>query len=307
MTINKVQYRKQGLALIYLAKKLFACNIGSKLDTIDSIAENSEFSRGTIQAALDLLKSSGAITTRSRGHLGTFLIDINYNKLLNYIDTKILICAMPLPYTKLYEGLGTGLYKAFENNSLNLSLAYVNGSLNRINGLKNNRFDFVVTSGLTGNYLIKKDSQLEVVKSLGYMTFLTEHVIIFRDGIEKKITDGMNIGVDHHSIDYILLTRQICLGKKVHFVDLLYNQTMKKIQDGSIDAAIWNKDEITEKNYSVSYIPINNEIIKRASEAVFVIRKDDAFVKKVVRSLIDTEHIVNIQKSVVDGKILPEY
>ncbi|MFK5279263.1 GntR family transcriptional regulator, partial [Lacticaseibacillus paracasei] len=44
------QYQKKGLALIFLAKKFFVLKVGDRVPTVTEMINESELSRGTIQA-----------------------------------------------------------------------------------------------------------------------------------------------------------------------------------------------------------------------------------------------------------------
>jgi len=308
--MKETQYQKKGIALIYLAKKFFTLSVGDRIPTVDVLCVETDKSRGTMQNALETLKEDGAIKTLSRGHLGTFLLEQNQDKLLNYMDDRNIVCAMPLPYTKYYEGLSTGLYKAFENRQLNLNLAYVNGSVNRLNGLIGNRFDFIMTSGLTADYLVE-NYNVQLIKMFPDKTNVSSHVLVHKKNtVMKKYTgihDGMNVGVDSHSIDYKLLTNEVIKNHKVNLVETPYNQMVQRIENGSLDVAIWNRDEIDEKNYPIDFEPINSDLIEKASQAALLCRRDNDFIKEIVEKYADTKKITFVQELVISGEILPEY
>ncbi|MFC6176693.1 GntR family transcriptional regulator YhfZ [Companilactobacillus huachuanensis] len=304
--MREIQYQKKGIALIYLAKKFFTLGIGDKIPTVDELCSETNTSRGTMQGALETLKADKAIVTVSKGHMGTYLVDQDQDKLLNYLDDRNIVCAMPLPYTKYYEGLSTGFYKSFEDKKLNLNLAYVNGSINRLNGLKSNRYDFIVTSGLTADYLVK-NNDVDLVSLLPQKTYVSEHVIVHKKDRNDFIYDGMSIGVDSYSIDYKLLTQEIVKNHDVKMIETPYNQIVQRIENGSIDAAIWNRDEVEEKNYPVSYSSIDSDLIKKSSSAALLCKKGNTFIKEIVQRYADIDKITSVQKAVISGEILPEY
>lgn len=299
-------YQKKGIALIYLAKKFFTLSIGNRIPTVDELCIDTNTSRGTMQSALETLKNDGAIRTVSKGHMGTYLIDQNQDKLLNYLDDRNIVCAMPLPYTKYYEGLSTGFYKSFEDKKLDLNLAYVNGSVNRLNGLLSNRYDFIVTSGLTADYLVK-NYDVALINMFPDEAYVSKHVIVHKKGENNFIYDGMSIGVDSHSIDYKILTQEVVKNHKVTMVETPYNQIVQRIENGSIDAAIWNKDEVIEKNYPVSYDSINSKLVEKSSRAAILCKKDNDFIRKIVNRYSDADKIKFVQDRVISGEILPEY
>ena len=301
------QYRMRGLALMFLAKKYFLLDSGDRVPTVEEFCRESNISQGTLQSAINILKEDDAIQTISRGHLGTFVEGVDHKKLLSYLKNKDIVGSLPLPYTKKYEGLATGIYKSFLNSDMRINLSYMNGSRNRLSGLEEGRSDFIITSDLTADYLVKNVDNLEKYIIFPESTYVSEHVVIFRKGIRPEIKDGAKVGVDDHSIDYSLLTDLIVKNKKVRLIKMPYNQIVKSIENGVIDYAIWNMGEVIEHNYPVDFEPIKDSIVSKASKATIIGKKKNVFIKTILQRTITTNNLINIQKKVEAGKILPEY
>ncbi len=66
------------------------------------------FIRWSTQAALKTLESSGAIRIERRGRNGSYLVEMDNKALLSHVDINNGMCDA-LPYTRLYEGLASGL------------------------------------------------------------------------------------------------------------------------------------------------------------------------------------------------------
>ena len=305
--MQTAQYKMRGLALTFLAKKYLLLEPDDRVPTVEEFCKESNISQGTMQAAISILKEDGAISTRSRGHLGTFVENVNHQKLLSYLGNRTLVGSLPLPYTKKYEGLATGIYKAFFNNEIQVSLSYMNGSEKRLSGLQEDRSNFIITSGLTADYLIKKNGNLAEFLVLPEQTYVTKHVLVFRKGEDAQIKSGARIGVDTQSIDYTLLTKYVTKGKNVQLIQMPYNQVSKSIEEGLIDFAIWNKDEVVEHNYPLAYSEIDNNLTVRSSQAVFVGKKTDIFTKSILEKTINVDKLLSTQKKVISGELLPEY
>lgn len=45
---------------------------------------------------------------------GSYLVEMDNKALLTHVDINNVVCAMPLPYTRLYEGLASGLKAQFD-------------------------------------------------------------------------------------------------------------------------------------------------------------------------------------------------
>ena len=99
-----------------LAKYFITVEENSRIVTVSEFESMIDTARGTIQNSLKVLSEANAITLVSRGHLGTFLIHKNLSLLLNFAGITFLVGVMPLPYSKLYEGLSTGLVQTMENH-----------------------------------------------------------------------------------------------------------------------------------------------------------------------------------------------
>jgi hypothetical protein len=308
MDIKLQLMQKYGLVTIKLAREFITMSIGDRINTIAEYSAKYETARGTVQAALKLLEDNKAVQIEPRGHLGTFITYINYELLWEFTDFSTIMGVMPLPYSKLYEGLATGLYKEAENRNLPFSLAYMRGAENRIKALSKGRYDFAVVSRLAAKHSIKNGSSIDIALQFGKYSYVNEHVIVFSDTLKKSIEDGMKIGVDKSSIDHYLLTLEQCRGKKVEIVDLPYNQVVQKLMTGEIDAAVWNIDEIIERKHNIKYYPLEiNNFSGEDTEAVLIINKSNFGIKNLLEQFIDCRKVVEYQKRVTAGELIPNY
>ena len=247
---------KNGLSTMALAKEFLNCDIGDKIPTVSELNEKIGLARGTIQNSIKFLQSNGAIKLESKGHLGTYLIYKNTLILLAFAGISSIVGVMPLPYSKKYEGLATGLIVAMENQyNVPASMAYVRGAENRIAMLVADRYDFAVVSKYAAINFNKRKESIAIVKEFGPHSYLFKHVILFHDKDATEIVDGMKVGIDVESIDQRVMTEKVCEDKNVQYVRLGYNQILEKLQDGTIDAAVWNEDIIKDKmlTYQLSY------------------------------------------------------
>ena len=105
--------KKEGVVITTLARYLLGEKCGNRLKTIDELATECRSSVGLTQAALKTLESSGAIRIERRGRNGSYLVEMDNKALLSHVDINNVVCAMPLPYTRLYEGLASGLKAQF--------------------------------------------------------------------------------------------------------------------------------------------------------------------------------------------------
>lgn len=308
MDIKSQLMQKNGLVAIKLSRELITMQEGDRISTIAEYSAKYETARGTVQSALKLLEESKAISIEARGHLGSFISFIDYEMLWNFTDFGTIMGAMPLPYSKLYEGLATALYKEAEKRKFPFSLAYMRGAENRINALSTGRYDFAVVSRLAANHSIRNGGVIDIALEFGEYSYVNEHGMVFKDPYKRTVENGMRIGVDRSSIDHYLLTLSQCKDKVVEIIDLPYNQVVKKLMLGEIDAAVWNIDEIIEKKRNMKYYPLTtNEFLGEDTEAVIIVNKNNYGIKNLLQQFINRDRVRTCQKEVVIGEIIPNY
>lgn len=307
MDVKRVLLSKNGLATMALAKEFLKYPLGSKVPTVSDFCDNLKLSRGTVQNSLKLLTENKAIKLESKGHMGSYLIHKNIRLLLTFADITSIVGTMPLPYSKKYEGLASGLIVAMENiYDIPTSMAYMRGAKNRIGMLLMKRYDYAIVSKYAANEYLKTYNNITIVKSFGEHSYLSEHVLVLGNKDASNIEDGMSVGVDFDSIDHRDLTIRACEGKAVHFVPMEYSQILQRVMSGEIDAAIWNVDEIADKTIKVNYHKIQ-ELDPIYSEAVMVVSNERPEIAHLLTDLVDVDTVLNIQKLVVAGKITPSY
>ncbi|QNO13434.1 transporter substrate-binding domain-containing protein [Alkalicella caledoniensis] len=302
---------KNGIAIMSLAREMLMLDIGDRTKTVDQYTETFGLGRGTIQLALKFLQTENAIKLESRGHLGTYIVAIDYKKLWILADIGTIIGVMPLPYTKRYEGLATGLYKSFENADIPFSLAFMRGASKRIEALNQGRYNFVILSKLAASLEIRKSTEIEIAYEFPEYSYVGEHVVVFRDKRQNKIQSGMKVGIDPDSIDQFLLTCYECEGLEVEYVETSYNQILQRLKNKEIDAAIWSSDELKNHTTKYSIAPLINakaqETGKDDTTAVIVINKNNSFFKGILNKFINIEQVGILQEKVMKEEILPTY
>lgn len=306
MDVNQKLMSKNGLACIKLAKNLIKIPIGGRLPTVNDLSAENEIPVGTVHNALKTLIDSDAIKIVSKGHMGSYLVDKDIKKLLHLIGVRYLFGAMPLPYTRRYEGLASGLISQMENSyDIPVNLAYMRGSKTRIVMLTSGRYDFAIVSKVAAEEYIKQYNDVSIVIDFGPYSYTSQHVIMFHDKNIKEIKDGMKIGVDRSSIDQLKMTERACEGKNVEFVEVQYSRIIENVIDGSIDATVMNIDEAIDKKMDVNYVPI--DVGLENTTAVLVVDSNRSEIIDLINEILDKKQVLAIQKHVLDGKIQPSY
>lgn len=305
--VKNLIMNKNGIVSMTLAKILIQLNVGDRIPTFSEFFEQTKVARGTLQNAMKLLQTTHAITLESRGHLGTFLMSRNMKILLEFANIASLVGVMPLPYSKHYEGLATGIISAMENEyDIPVNMAYMRGARKRLSLMMEGRYDFAIASKLAVNDSIQQGTQLQIIKEFGPKSYLSNHVIVFSDASINSIEDGMRIGIDNDSIDQSNLTYHVTKNHKVRYVNLNYNQILKKLNSGDIDAAVWNEDEIRESYPNIHYTQIDG-IDENDTIAVIVANKNATELCTLLTQLIDVDTVLSVQHLVAHGKMIPRY
>ncbi|MGD6960877.1 GntR family transcriptional regulator YhfZ [Fictibacillus phosphorivorans] len=308
MEIFEPLYSKKVLVLQKIAEELLFVDVNERIPKIGELADKYQVGRGTIQTALKNLESVSCIKLDSRGHLGTFLRAKDISCLLKYAGTSRIIGVMPLPYSKKYEGLASGFNSEFEKLDLNLNIAFMRGAKLRLEGVKEGRYDFALVSKYSALEAIKENKELEIVLRFGTGTYVSKHAVIFADVNNKEVKSGMKIGIDSFSTDQKTLTMAETKDLDVDYVDLNYMHLLQHLKAKSIDAAIWNTDEIDLEMYHTS--PLSSTLAKKEelqiTEAVCVIRKNNKKLEYML-NLISINQVIETQRKVEEGKRIPKY
>jgi len=302
-------FSKNGLAARKIARELIYIKKEERIPRIDDFVQKMELGRGTVQGALKVLEDLRAIQLESRGHLGTFLVYKDIHILKEIAGVGAMMGAMPLPYSPNYEGLATGLMEVSSRMNDRINLAYMRGSKQRIEGLKSRRYDFIVMSELSAEEEMAHDLSLKMAVNFGKGTYVTSHKIFLASSKNNKIEPGMKVGIDYTSIDQYKLTLLECDGLDVELVPINYMQLFENLQNGTLNAAVWNSDEI-RANKAFKTVAFRNEQAKqvadKASSSVLLIEKDRVDVNQFLARL-DTQEILAIQQQVVNKEKLPQY
>jgi len=308
MDYKKKLLNKNAYIIISLAKEFLTKEEGDRIDTVERYAEKLTSARGTVQSALKFLTEVHAVQIDRRGHLGSYLRKIDYLKLLQVSDINFIVGVMPLPYTKRYEGLATGLYNSELSVKFSMNLAYMRGAINRLDSLLQERYDFAVMSRLAAEQFIAEGSSIEIVINFGKDSYVGNHAMVFHDQQIKTIHSGMKIGIDNSSRDQEMLTKEIVRGMDVELINMPYNSLKAKLFSGEIDAAIITLDEAKSNgmNYNTDLV---NDVMDdhKNTEAVIVVKRDKKEIRKILEKYIDRESVLDFQQKVVDNEIIPNY
>lgn len=302
-------FTKKGIILQKVAEDLLFIEVNERLPKVGDFAVKYQVGRGTIQAVLKKLEDESCIRLEARGHLGTFLRNKNISNLLRFSGANQITGVMPLPYSKKYEGLATGITSQFEQLGISLNIAFMRGSKPRLNGVKDGRYDFALVSKFSAIEEMKKDRSLKIALEFGSKTYVSEHAVIFSDPDKKNIRDGMKVGIDSFSTDQQILTNAEVQGlNNIEYLEFNYMHLLQHLKAQTVDAMIWNVDEIDHTTYNIRPLtsPLAIQFEKQMNEAVCVIHSENRKMEYILH-LLSLTRIVETQKQVVKGDVIPKY
>ncbi len=298
---------KSSVLIQKVAEEILFVELDARIPKIDELSRKYSVGRGTVQSVLKKMEENHCIVLESRGHLGTFLRNKNTNMLLQCCGVGNIVGVMPLPYSRKYEGLATAMHEGFEELGLPLHCAFMRGATIRLDNVMEGRYDFALVSKYAAEEAVSKSEDLLIVKEFGPNSYVSRHALVFAEEV-NGIQDGMKIGIDSYSIDQQVLTHLEVRDKKVDYVNLNYMHLLKHLKAKSIDAMVWNMDEIDDSSLYVSGLTSMEalEMDREMSRAVCVISKQNKKVEYLF-DLISSDRIMAVQQEVESGKRMPKY
>ncbi|PMJ98144.1 GntR family transcriptional regulator YhfZ [Vibrio sp. 10N.261.55.A7] len=298
MTIQYIS--KEGSAIMSVAQYLMTAAEGDRLRTIDSLSSEFSISVGLIQKALTTIEHRGAVRLSKQGRNGTFITELEYRELVSCAGLSNVVCAMPLPYTRHYEGLASGLKQQI--GDLPLYFAHMRGASVRAECLRSGTYDIAIMSKLAAKELA---DGLVTAVDLGAHSYSHEHRLIFK---KERYDQIRRVGVDPDSPDQKILTSEAFADKDIEIVEIHYGESLTHLTNGDIDAVVWLPEAIDMDKYgldekSLSHTPSCRD----ASEAVMLVNGASSHITILLRTLLRTNQLREHQLSVVKGDITPSY
>ncbi len=308
MNIEKLLMQKNGYVISSLAKEFLGYEVGDRISSVREIAERFSVGNGTVQIALQRLEDIKAIEFEKHGYKGTEIKSIDYLLLNSICGINGILGVMPLPYSKRFEGLATGLFNSLNSTGIKVNLAFMSGSKNRIEALLDGRYDFAVVSSLTSKKYVEKNPNIEVVKVLYNESFINYHVLVYRKGFDVDNESDLRVGVDLSSDDQVFMTMKYFEGKEIKIVPVRYSNISESITNDQIDVAIWSTDNIPNEEGGLEFRKIYIEDSEQdETQAAIIILKTNYGVKNYIQRHLNIDVLKKIQNDVIEGRQTAQY
>ncbi|MFZ2539481.1 MAG: GntR family transcriptional regulator YhfZ [Oscillospiraceae bacterium] len=303
--LKETLMQKGGIVTQAIAQDFIGMDVDDRVPTVEELAVRYEAARGTVQQAITKLKEYGAIRLEPHGHLGTFISEINYSKLMEICGAGNLVGVMPLPYSRRYEGLATGIYATLNHETgANVNLAFMGGSDRRVQALLDGRYNFAVMSLPTAQHYLENNYAIEISQVLGVHTYVQAHALIMRSDFKGELK---RIGVDNTSFDQISMTAKYFQNQAIELVPLKYAHIIDNIKSRMIDGAIWSLEESIVNDTELCYQSIGAQGHENNTRAAIVVAQGDVTVRNFLKRFFNEKNVQSTQQAVLKNEILPNY
>lgn len=301
---------KQGQVVTQLARELLSLGAGTRMQRVDEYAAAYDVSVGTMQLALEYLATAGAVRFEAHGRLGTFVCDPNYPLLWSFGQARPVIGAMPLPYSRRFEGLATGVRQQFAVLPLDLDLRFMRGSVARMQAVTSQQCDWALVSHFAAETAYAHGFDVAVHTLLGPDSYMAGHVLIVAGTNAAGLADGMRVGIDSASADHAYAVRALSRGRHIMFVEIEYGQSLELLHQGLIDATVWSSEDLPSELTNITAIPLNfaaDASLAKLGAAAIVVNTGDAGIAHLLSAALDTAKLLQTQLAIVNGARLPTY
>jgi hypothetical protein len=303
-------------AVQMLARDILGRAVGDRLPTSLQWQDLLGVGSGTVQKALRVLESAGAVTLRARGHQGRFIVKRHVGRLWAIGGLGHVTGALPLPDSPEGSGLATGLRDQFDGLGIPLQMLYMHGASHRVRVVEEERADFAVLSMGAGEHTRSASpDQRWTELDLGPHSYYSDgSMVVLAHPVQSDSAAGaQRIGIDRDSYDHTQLTLAEFPAADGHeFVAMDYPHLPAAVALGRIDAAVWHRTSLPIPLELIGVAvrslerPDAIEICETLSRAILLARRDRPEVEAALREL-EVEQIRDTQARVLRNEILPVF
>jgi len=294
-----------------VALTILTTEIGARLPNIDQLRSSIGVGAGTVQKALQDMQQNGWVTLDPKPRQGTFLLSRRSGELWRTAGLPTLSVLLPLPNSWEFQGLATGLRSELDRLGIPSTFLYGHGSEQRIAALRNGLAHIAVMSrGAAERWTAENHGiSTHIVLPAGSY-YAADSVLVMARASRQELGSELRIGIDRLSVDHTLLTSAEFPNH--HYVDVSYAQVPSALTRGIIDAAIWHRTALGLSLDDQGLIawpleqPASRTLSEGINSAAIVVKANDEPARGVLREL-DVERLLELQRDVVAGDVLPLY
>jgi hypothetical protein len=292
-----------------LAIYLLGIKVGDRLERVRDLGKFYNVSVGLVSQAISSLEMDGVVKIKKRGQRGSFLEERSISGLWKATESTPVIIALTLPSNRHYEGLATGLKLLFKDAGINTYFIFIRGSRTRLHVLQEWKCNIAIMSRFAADGLCGDNEIIALDLPAG--TFVKAHKVFYRTS-KKGPKELRIVAIDYDSYDQSRLTELEFAEKDVQFKEITFMNIHRHLREGLVDATVSSEDDmidlLSDEIACRSFSDKVREIVReRDTSASLVIRSDDLITRFIIREILDLNKLLEIQQSVDDGHLVPEY
>ena len=137
------------------------------------------------------------------------------------------------------------------------------------------------------------------------------HNVFYRP-LPQPLDRPLRVAVDNTSFDLCRLSELEFAGQQVEFKETNFMHISRLLREDQVDAAIWTHDDmalhiggdIQERPLSDS---VQAAVCGSDTTAALVINADEPVVRALVKAVVEPAALLEIQRAVLAGTLVPEY
>lgn len=290
----------------YLAEDILGCQPGDRIATTAEYQNLVGVGSGTVQKALTVLESVGAVRLSRHGHLGTKIVELNHGGLWSLTGRGEVRIVATLPGAIDAFGLSKGMYSQFAKLGIPIDLRYLRGASPRAKRVLRSEADIAVMSRGAAESLAPRVRKSTRMVELGQGSYYAPDSLVrlARAGAGEK--GPLRVAIDRSSYDHLRLTEaEFPPGvDQWTYVDCAYTHLPGALIEDKVDVGVWHRTllpasakalGLTERSLTRSE---TTALLEQVSPAVLVVRSEDTALWNLLQN-IDVRAIVRAQRSLL--------
>jgi len=316
-----LHFKKDWLVTTGIARQMISTPIGSRVPTVNEYCDIFECSRGVVQNAMASLEGCGAISLSRCGKQGSFLAAKSEDLLFQNAGLPFLTGSMPTPLNMHLAGLATGICQAMNRCTVPFTFAFVQGGRNRADALCRQVYDFVLVTRSTAREYIAGNPDVEEAFPLPGCDYSPPYVLYLNRPGLTEVQDGMTVAVDPSSQDQWRLSKALCAGKDVRFVEMPFIPSRQAFFSGQVGCVVMRDDDSPYKALSgmimpgmqlinpenISVVPLPAELTEDMQLPVVMVSKKNYGMSGILKSYLGGDLVSFIQKKVIEQQMAPQF
>lgn len=291
--------QKNGIVVTKIANYLLTCQVGDRIKSVREFAKNYEVGHGTVQTAIDYLESIGTCLITKNGNKGSFLAAIDHQKLILASGVNSISGVMAVSQVNWYTGFAKGIEVLLSNSHFRTHIAQLPGSINRINALLEDRYDFAIVPTDFLETIGDKIHELEVILDIDNEKLINANSVISLK--DNNFDTGVipRMGVDFSNQQHLYLSQKYYSSRNVTIVPVKVDSILEALRLKTIDLAIIEGVMAADNpEFQVLDVISPWESVTNKREAL-VVRKSNKAVTNFMKTLIDVDRIMTVQRQTV--------